>query len=103
LGAIVLLEIRHQRDGEADIPITAARSRTVLLSRMHRYWIKGVLERSFFQQASMELGLETTVDAPGSVAFADGKIQGRRVGTVRSRVRRALRAQWMKPQPYPHP
>ncbi|MBU2662736.1 NACHT domain-containing protein [Actinoplanes bogorensis] len=62
--AVVILEVRRQRDSAPDVPTTGAQSRAVLLERMHRYWIQGVLERSFHQQARIELGLETTVDAP---------------------------------------
>lgn len=59
---LVVLEIRRPSGG-SDEPPTSGRSRAVLLERVHRYWVKGVLERSFYQQARIELGLETTVEA----------------------------------------
>jgi hypothetical protein len=36
----------------------------VLLNRVHRYWVRGVLEQSLYQEARIELGMTVTVDAP---------------------------------------
>ena len=38
------------------------RQRTVLLSKVKEYWIKGVLEKSLFTEAMIELGLEERSD-----------------------------------------
>jgi hypothetical protein len=63
--AYALVEIR--RTGELRSPHgsfggTAARTR--LLDRVDRIWVGGVLERSLYQGARLELGLTRTVDAP---------------------------------------
>jgi energy-coupling factor transporter ATP-binding protein EcfA2 len=39
------------------------RQRTVLLSKVKKYWIEGVLEKSLHTQATIELGLEKRADA----------------------------------------
>ena len=41
-----------------------AAARTRLLGRVDRIWVGGVLERSLYQEARLELGLTRTVDAP---------------------------------------
>lgn len=76
---IVVLEIRRSRAGAEDVPFSNVRARTVLLERVHRYWIKGVLERSFYQQVRIDLGLEATIDAvhPWDVVLAEPDQQPR--------------------------
>jgi hypothetical protein len=49
----------------AEQPLTQIefRQRTVLLSKVKEYWIKGVLEKSLHTQAMIKLGLENRADA----------------------------------------
>lgn len=62
--AAVLLEVRRTDSGRADsTSAPSAHSRRVLLRRVHSHWIKGVLERSFYQQVRLELGIQTTVNS----------------------------------------
>ena len=62
----------------------------VLLDRVHRYWVRGVLEQSLYQEARIELGMTVTVDAPHPwdivVASPDGRSRVVPAGTTMSNV-----------------
>jgi hypothetical protein len=58
----------------------------VLLDRVHRYWVRGVLEQSLYQEARIELGMTVTVDVPHPwdvvVASPDGSSRVVPAGTT---------------------
>ena len=64
LGAAAVIEVRRSQSGRGDGGADSPRARVVLLDRMHRYWVRGVLEQSLYQEARLELGMTVTVDAP---------------------------------------
>jgi hypothetical protein len=90
LGAAAVIEVRRSMgdtgDGGADSP----RARAVLLDRVHRYWVRGVLEQSLYQEARIELGMTVTVDAPPPwdvvVASPDGSSRVVAPGTTMAEV-----------------
>lgn len=63
LGLTAWLEVRRSRQGQPQRG-ESPQARGVLIDRVQRYWVHGVLEQSLYQQARIELGLSLTVDAP---------------------------------------
>lgn len=66
LGLIlVILQVRQQNtDSLPAAQPAGANARSLLLESVHKIWIAGVLERSLYHEAHIELGLTTTADTP---------------------------------------
>ncbi|CAM3298180.1 NACHT domain-containing NTPase [Kibdelosporangium persicum] len=63
LGVLVTMEIRRVRPEQNHLH-SSPRSRELLIDRVRRYWIRGVLDGSLYQKARIELGLQLRIDAP---------------------------------------
>jgi hypothetical protein len=90
LGAAAVIEVRRSQVGSDDGGADSPRARVVLLDRVHRYWVRGVLEKSLYQEARIELGMTVTVDAPHPwdvvVASPDGSSRVVAPGTTMAEV-----------------
>jgi hypothetical protein len=64
LGATAVIEVRRAQGDRGEDGADSPRARVVLLDRVHRYWVRGVLEQSLYQEARIELGMTVTVDVP---------------------------------------
>ncbi len=86
LGAAAVIEVRRSQVGSGAGGADSPRARVVLLDRVHRYWVRGVLEQSLYQEARIELGMTVTVDAPHPwgvvVASPDGSSRVVPAGTT---------------------
>ena len=60
---LILLEIKDKGDGQRSSRRYPAAARRILIERVHRYWIQGVLERSLYYEARLELKLTASVQS----------------------------------------
>lgn len=82
LGAAAAIEVRRARNDSGGAE--NARVRAVLIDRVHRYWVRGVLEESLHQDTRLELGMTVSVDVahPWPVAGWDGSVRTVAPGTA---------------------
>jgi hypothetical protein len=64
LGAAAVIEVRRSQVGSGEGGADSPSARDALLRRVHRNWVRGVLEQSLYHEARIELGMTVTVDAP---------------------------------------
>ena len=76
---LIFLEMKDKKQADRSSPHHPAAARRIFIDRVHRYWIQGVLERSLYYEARLELKLTATVQSrrhPWDIAAfqADGRI-----------------------------
>lgn len=75
---LIFLEMKDKRQAERSSRHHPVAARRIFIDRVHRYWIQGVLERSLYYEARLELKLTATVQSrrhPWDIAAyqADGR------------------------------